>query len=204
MLEPQIPEQVRAGAEHAEQLIAEQKAAEAGETPSAGDKPAEQPADQDADQNPKPEDAAPTVESLTKKVEELTHSLSVLQGKYNAEVKALGDDPNLLNTLKADKRRLDRQVTDLQRIVNDQQAQLARLSSKDSQPPEDPDNEPAVPDIDLKLDKEDLDHLRNEGIEGKTLDIFKKLANVLWKLVVRQTALLHSTLNQILGRIHHL
>lgn len=155
-----IPEQVQAGADKADALIADLHKKLSGDEPTL-------PANQDPGPN-KPEDAVETVESLTAKLAEKTQQFNVLQGKYNAEIKALGDDPNLLNTLKAENRNLKRQNSDFSKIISDQQHQLAQK----------PDEIPATKKVpeSTGLSQDDLDHLRAEGIEGKTLEIFKKLA----------------------------
>lgn len=149
MLEANIPSQAQAGADAADKIIQGIKGDAAGQDP--GQTPPEH-----------------TVESLKTKVDELTQKLSVLQGKYNAEIKALGDDPQVLNTLKAENRKLKRQVEDFSKIISDQQNELAKQST---QQVVEPDQDAA------QLSDEDLEYLEGEGFEGKTLEIFRKLVS---------------------------
>ena len=158
-----IPEQVQAASDSADKLISEQAAAIT-QPPGEVD-PA---AAQDTDLI-KPEHTD-TVESLTAKVDNLTQQLVVLQGKYNAEIEALGNDPKILNTQKAEIRGLTRQVNDLNKIVSDQQDQIARASVATPAVSEEK-KEVAV----VSVSDEDLAHLSNEGFTGETMDVFKRL-----------------------------
>lgn len=169
----QVPSQVQADADKADALIAAQLAAENGETP-----PEEDPnATQDPELKPE-EDADKDLVNNTKEamlgsqVKDLTHQLSVLQGKYNAEIKALGDDPQLLNTLKADVKRLTRQNNDYSKIISDQQHELAtKVVAKPETPAE------AATDAVTELSQDDKDLLKSEGLEGPVLEVINKLVD---------------------------
>ena len=169
----QIPEQVRIGAEIADKLIAAQKAEEdkaAGIEPIIVD-----PQDQDPIKlTPEDTESKPVVVvDKDKQIADLKHKLDVLQGKYNAEIKALGDDPQLLNTLKAENRRLERERSDYMKIVADQEEKLARQTIESKKEPTARDTEPSK--LEEVLSKEELDHMDNEGIDDKTLEILNKL-----------------------------
>jgi hypothetical protein len=151
-----VPKQVQAASDRADEIINAAAAAAGG-----GDN---NPVDgQDMNQN-KPE-YTDTVDSLKEDLRVLNAKLKVLQGKYDAEIKAL-DDPQLLNTLKAENRRLSRQVNDFSKIISDFQDKEATRKTGDEK------NKDVV-----ELTDEELDHLRDEGLEGKTLDIIKKMIN---------------------------
>jgi len=161
-----VPEQVQAAADAADKALAAMAAAEKGDKlPAPNVDPNAVP------QEPglkKPEDA-----SAGDTIESLTHKLSVLQGKYDAEIKALGEDPQLLNTLKAENRRLSRQNNEYSRIVSDQQDQLARVKAPPA--PAASGTGKTGDGIESSLTEEELEYLAAQGIEGETLDIFNKL-----------------------------
>ena len=159
--EVRIPEQVLAGAAAADALIAEIN--KGNQDPNAT-----------VVQDPDPSKLENTDQDLASQLAAKTQQLSVLQGKYNAEVKALGDDPNILNTLKARVRTLERQNNDYATIITDLQHEALTLKSgtkpKEGSAPAKPSSEPTP-----ELDPEDLAYLADEGIEGKTLEILMKL-----------------------------
>jgi len=157
-----VPEQVKAAALVADGLIAEQAAARNGVQAAPAEVYPSKPQNQDLP----PKENAETIESLTLKLKESDHKFSVLQGKYDKEIKALGDDPNILNTLKAEIGTLRRQNNDFSKIISDQQNKLAAISAK----------EPVEPAKPVELTAEELEHLAAEGIQDKTLDILRKLA----------------------------
>jgi len=159
-----IPSQVQAGADKADKLINEQLLAENdGVDPNADPKP-----DPDNPEDTKVLVVGETVESLTVKLSAAIQKFDVLQGKYNAEIKALGDDPNLLNTIKAENKNLKRQNVDYGKIINDQQNELVTLRSSPAKPTE------PLPGA-AELSEEDLAHLKVEALDGKTLEIIKKM-----------------------------
>lgn len=164
-----LPSQVQAGADRADQLIAEQAALMNGaqDTPSAGDDPANP-----ATQHQNPANPEHTVETLTAKVGSLTQQLTVLQGKYNSEIKELGDNPNLLNTQKAELRKLRRQVTDFSRIISDQQHTIAKMKSDDP-PAADPKKNHR--ESTGSLTQEEIDYLNSEGLSDRAIEIFSKV-----------------------------
>jgi predicted nucleic acid-binding Zn-ribbon protein len=110
-----------------------------------------------------------TVESLTTKLAEAEHKLSVLQGKYNSEVQALKDDVNLLNTLKHQARQANDQILQLNGQLGEAQVLIGQLQKQitEKQPVKD-DTKPA-------LSEEDREYLRGEGFEDKTIEIFAKV-----------------------------
>lgn len=136
---------------------------------------------------------ADTVEGQTARIAELEadlekekHKYSVLQGKYNAEIKPIKDDVNLLNNLKSQNKNLEKKTAEFQRKVADlvtQNAEFARANSdlqnqlagkKKESPAED-----ETLDITKLLSEEDQEILIGEGITGTAQDVFVKLVSKL-------------------------
>ena len=151
-----IPSQVQAQADIADQKLKGLSNLEQDPSKTAQPKPEDQP------NQPLPKEE--TIDSLKQK-------LSVLQGKYDAEVKALKDDVNLLNTLKHNNRMLTAQVRDLTSLTTDLKKQVEeRPAAKDS------DSSAKLPESFLSMiSDEDREHLENEGFDQKTVDILGKL-----------------------------
>lgn len=147
-----IPEQVKAQSDRADELMKGLRKEDPGTDPA--------PNTDNQDPKPPAEDAE-TVESLR-------HKLSVLQGKYNAEIVPLKDSVQLLNTLKNEKRTLSGQLSEANLLIKQLQKQLTERDG--SQLAE-------IPDVDImkSLSEEDREILKEEGFDGKVVDIFAKM-----------------------------
>lgn len=112
------------------------------------------------------QDSSKEVEELTKKLADAEHKFSVLQGKYDAEVKAIKGDVNLVNRLKNENKTLRKQVEDLNKASIANAEALTELRKQLEKPKKDP--EPV-------LTESDLDVLNDEGVTPKALELIKKL-----------------------------
>ena len=151
-----IPEQVRLAEEKADELLKAQAEPEKVEpTPES--------------QPEKPEEETP---DLKAQLEAAEHKYKVLQGKYNKEIVAIKDDVNLLNRLKGENDTLRRQVQKLESDHEQTSTLLTELRQE-----LDKRKEPEILDPAKVLSEEDLQHLKDEDLDGKTIEIFMKLAN---------------------------
>ncbi len=160
-----VPAQVQARSDEADRLLAEGSAEKKVEDLGGKDVVVTE------DKGKKSPDV--TVVVVEDTVESLKHKLSVLQGKYNSEIKAIKDDVNLLNNLKNQVRVLNTQLQEANtkleeanRVNRDLQAQI---NEKEKVVVED------VTDPLSLLSAEDRQHLEEEGFVGKTLEILGKL-----------------------------
>lgn len=156
-----IPNQVQAQSDKADQML---KGLPAGEKP--------EPAKKIEDGGAKPPEVEETVDSLKAKLTESEHKFSVLQGKYNAEIQTLKDDPNLLTRLKGQVKSLGLQLQEANGKLQEQNNLILdlkkQITAKPAEVPKDDDPLSA-------LSEEDRDYLRDEGFEDKTLEIVGKL-----------------------------
>lgn len=162
-----IPEQVKAQSDRADELMKGLRKEDPGTAPA--------PNTDNQDQKPTAEEAE-TVESLR-------HKLSVLQGKYNAEIVPLQGSVQLLNTLKNEKRTLSGQLSEANLLIKQLQKQLTERDG--SQLADIPD----VVDIMKSLSEEDRKILKEEGFDGKVVDIFAKMVKTVSS--ARQVTLLN-------------
>lgn len=108
----------------------------------------------------------PQIEELTKKLAEAEQRYKVLQGKYDAEVKEIKGDVNLLNRLKSDNKQLRKQVEELTQAsaaTADTITELRKQLEKPTQP------------IEAELSEDDLESLEREGVSEKALSIIRKI-----------------------------
>jgi len=160
-----IPAQVQAQGDRADELLKKVQASP--ETPAQGDP--SKPEDRDKG---KPAPQAETVDSLKALLAETQQKLATLQGKYNSEIQALKDDVNLLTNLKNQVRTLTGQVQDANGKLNEANRLIGDLQKQITE-------KPAVPADDGKsalssLSEDDLEYLRGEGFDDKTLGILIK------------------------------
>ena len=160
-----IPAQVQAQGDRADELLKKVQASP--ETPAQGDP--SKPEDRDKG---KPAPQAETVDSLKALLAETQQKLATLQGKYNSEIQALKDDVNLLNNLKNQVRTLNGQISDSNGKLNEANRLIGELQKQITE-------KPAVPADDGKsalssLSEDDLEYLRGEGFDDKTLGILIK------------------------------
>jgi DNA repair exonuclease SbcCD ATPase subunit len=106
------------------------------------------------------------IEELTKKLADAEHKFKVLQGKYDAEVKAIKSDVNLVNRLKSENKTLKKQVEELTSASNANAEALSELRKQLEKPTK--PVEPVLTDADLET-------LDDEGISPKALELIKKL-----------------------------
>lgn len=168
-----IPEQVQARADNANNILKDISGKEKGAPGSDAVHPEDQGKGQPAE--------AETVESLKRKLAETEHKLSVLQGKYNSEIKAVQGDVTLLNNLKNQNRTLTGQLAETggrlaeaNRLIGDLQKQITEKPKTDELDDTDP--------LSL-LSQEDRGHLSEEGFERKTVEIVGKLVKALTQKV---------------------
>jgi len=160
-----IPAQVQAQGDRADELLKKVQASP--ETPAQGDP--SKPEDRDKG---KPAPQAETVDSLKALLAETQQKLATLQGKYNSEIQALKDDVNLLNNLKNQVRTLTDRTSDLSGKLTEANRLIGELQKQITE-------KPAVPADDGKsalssLSEDDLEYLRGEGFDDKTLGILIK------------------------------
>jgi uncharacterized coiled-coil protein SlyX len=160
-----VPAQVQARADKADELL---KQVQASTEKPAGEVPATPTGDRDKD---KPAQAE-TVDSLKALLAEAQQKLATLQGKYNSEIQALKDDVNLLNNLKNQVRTLTDRTSDLSGKLTEANRLIGELQKQITE-------KPAVPADDGKsalssLSEDDLEYLRGEGFDDKTLGILIK------------------------------
>ena len=153
-----IPAQVQAQADAADEKLKELSEAE--KTPQP-------------DPDKKPEDPTP-IPPEKDTVEDLKQRLTVLQGKYNAEVKALKDDVTLLNNLKHQVRQLTAQNQELSRLTTDLQKQITEKPKETDQKTELPES---VADV---LSEEDRQFLEDsEGLSKQAINILSKMVQTM-------------------------
>ena len=111
-------------------------------------------------------------------VESLKHKLSVLQGKYDKEVKPLKDDIGMIQRLKSDVRKLTqahdeslKRNNDLVKLIADLQKQITEPPKKVEEPVE---NVQDFLPTEL-LSKEDVQALDDEGLGSNVMGIISKL-----------------------------
>jgi hypothetical protein len=162
--EQYVPKSVQEAADRADQILKDRN--------TDPNKPVETP----AGTAPEPE----TVESLTAEIQRLKHSQEVLQGKYDKEVKALGDNPKLLQGLREMNRKLMGTNETLSRSNSDLLAEVKELRKRlEAAPPatrpEDrpPATQPEVDPLDV-FTEDEIDVLKENGLNDTSLKILAK------------------------------
>ena len=157
-----LPKQVEEAGKRAEDLVKEinEKTAEEKAAPvDAENKPEPAP---EPENKEKPQDTGETVEALK-------HKLSVLQGKYNKEVKEVQADAANLAQLRTDNAQLSSQVVDLSKSISELNGKIEELQEK-----KEPVKETPAPE----LTADDLEYLKKQDLDEKTVEILKKVVVV--------------------------
>ena len=161
-----VPAQVQAQADKADEMLKE--ISEQEKPPATDQAPPE-----NRDQNPPAEE---TVEGLKQKLAYAEHSLTVLQGKYNAEIQAIKDDVNLLNNLKNQAKQRDRQIGQLTGQLNEANRLISDLQKQITEPK--PKAEAGnVADPLSVLSEEERELLEDEGFTEDVMKIVGKLVH---------------------------
>lgn len=150
-------------------------------TPPVAETPVTKPVASDADTV---ESNEAQVQDLKDQLEKAEHKYSVLQGKYNAEIKPLKDDINALNNLKAQVKNLEREIAESKRKVAELVTSNAEFVKKNkdlqsqlaSKQPETPATAEAV-DVSELLSDDDREALDAFGIDDSDgfMSIISKL-----------------------------
>lgn len=117
----------------------------------------------------------------TEKTEEdWQHKYNVLKGKYNAEIKPLQDDVNLLSSMKSQARDLRQRVQEGDIVIRDLQEKLKQKEAPAPAKVEMPDSFLSL------LSDEDRQHFEEEGIDKRSIEIIGKLAKEVSKIQAPQ------------------
>lgn len=163
-----LPKQVEDMGKRADELVkeiekteAEAKAKDKATAPeNPDDNPATPAPEGNADLQPSHDD------NKEDSVETLKHKLSVLQGKYNKEVKEVKNDAANLAQLRTDNAQLNHQIVTLSQTVSELTNQIKELQTAKPENPQAPSS---------AISAEDMEYLKSQDFDEKAIEIFKRM-----------------------------